>query len=42
MKTGGAMFYTGYSMTAPELAIALEERGLAFGAALLVSKRCPH
>jgi probable F420-dependent oxidoreductase len=27
MKFGGAMFFTEYSMTAPELAIALEERG---------------
>ena len=27
MKLGGAMFFTEYSMTAPELAVALEERG---------------
>src|SRR5690349_4681859 len=27
MKFGGAMFFTEYSMTAPELAAALEERG---------------
>jgi len=27
MKFGGAMFFTDYSMTAPELAVALEERG---------------
>jgi Luciferase-like monooxygenase len=27
MKFGGAMFFTEYSMTAPELAVALEERG---------------
>jgi alkanesulfonate monooxygenase SsuD/methylene tetrahydromethanopterin reductase-like flavin-dependent oxidoreductase (luciferase family) len=27
MKFGGAMFFTDYSMTAPELARALEERG---------------
>jgi probable F420-dependent oxidoreductase len=27
MKFGGAMFFTDYSMTAPELAAALEERG---------------
>src|SRR5215471_19659098 len=27
MKFGGAMFFTEYSMTAPELAISLEERG---------------
>src|SRR5262245_54713523 len=27
MKFGGAMFFTEYSMTAPELATALEERG---------------
>ena len=29
MKFGGAMFFTEYSMTAPELAVALEERGYA-------------
>jgi probable F420-dependent oxidoreductase len=27
MKFGGAMFFTDYSMTGPELAVALEERG---------------
>ena len=27
MKFGGAMFFTEYSMTAPELAVALEQRG---------------
>ena len=27
MKFGGAMFFTEYSMTASELAVALEERG---------------
>ena len=27
MKFGGAMFFTEYSMAAPELAVALEERG---------------
>jgi alkanesulfonate monooxygenase SsuD/methylene tetrahydromethanopterin reductase-like flavin-dependent oxidoreductase (luciferase family) len=27
MKFGGAMFFTEYSMTGPELAVALEERG---------------
>ena len=27
MKFGGAMFFTEYSMTAPELAVALEARG---------------
>src|ERR1700749_1767520 len=27
MKFGGAMFFTDFSMTAPELALALEERG---------------
>src|ERR1700760_3626749 len=27
MKFGGAMFFTDYSMTAPELAVALEQRG---------------
>jgi len=27
MKFGGSMFFTDYSMTAPELAVALEERG---------------
>jgi len=27
MKFGGVMFFTEYSMTAPELAVALEERG---------------
>jgi alkanesulfonate monooxygenase SsuD/methylene tetrahydromethanopterin reductase-like flavin-dependent oxidoreductase (luciferase family) len=27
MKFGGAMFFTEYSMTSPELAVALEERG---------------
>jgi hypothetical protein len=28
MHFGGAMFFTDYSMSAPELALALEERGL--------------
>ena len=27
MKFGGAMFFTEYSMSGPELAVALEERG---------------
>ena len=31
MKFGGAMFFTDYSMTAMELARALEERGFEIG-----------
>ncbi len=31
MHFGGAMFFTDYSMSAPELARALEERGFEFG-----------
>lgn len=30
MKFGGAMFFTDYSMTGPELAVTLEERGVNF------------